>query len=71
MRHLDLSIENFPIGGLKDWRFGLITREVYRVSEDKFEINDTSCGWLITYVNLITMQDLIVGKLSLSELNWN
>ena len=54
-----------------DWRFGLITREIVKVSEDLFEIHDTSNGWQIAQVDKQTLKDLIDGKISLTTLNWN
>jgi len=59
-----------PIGTWKFWRFGLISREIYRESEDSFEINDTSSGWTTCTVNQQQMNALYAGELSLLDLNF-
>lgn len=43
---------NWRIGEIKDWRIGFITREVEKIEEDKYIINDMSCGWLQAEVNV-------------------
>lgn len=58
------------IGESKDWKFGLITREIYRKSEHRFEINDTSDGWQQVTVSKETMVKLLSGEKSLLTLNW-
>lgn len=70
MNYLDLSLENFPLQTEKYWKFGLITRSVYRISDNNFEITDTSAGWQNAIVNFETMNELIAGKKSLLDLNW-
>lgn len=64
------NITDLPIGHSTDWKFGLVTRDVYRISETKFELTDTSHGWLNCIVNLDTMDRLISGEQSILELNW-
>jgi hypothetical protein len=54
----------------QDWKFGLITREIYRVSEDQFEIHDTSDGWNVAIVSKAELADLLNGKMSLRQLDW-
>ena len=58
------------IGEEKDWKFGIITRGCYRVSEDEYEINDFSDGWKTAKVNHETFEKLIVGEIGLETLNW-
>lgn len=58
------------IGTWKIWRYGLITREIYRKSEDSFEINDTSSGWTTCTVNKQQMNALYVGEMSILDLNF-
>lgn len=58
------------IGSSRDWKFGLITREVYRMSNDEFEISDTSNGWLVAYVTLKQLNKLINGSLSLLSIEF-
>jgi hypothetical protein len=53
------------IGTQIDWKFGLITRSVYRVSEDCFEIDDTSCGWTTAIVDENTMYGLMCGDIDI------
>lgn len=64
-----MNIDN--IKNQTDWRFGLVTREIVKVSEDLFEIHDTSNGWHIAQVDKQTLKDLIDGTISLTTLNWN
>lgn len=59
------------IGTWQDWKFGLINREVYRISEDEFEIHETSGSWLVARVNKETLQGLKEGRISLLELDWS
>lgn len=65
-----IKIENMEIGATADWKFGLITRNVLRVSENLFEINDTSDGWLTADVTLADMQGLMAGEIELDGLEW-
>ena len=55
----------------QDWKFGLITREVYRISENQFEINDLSDGWSIAIVDLTTMQGLLNGSVPLTSIQFS
>ena len=54
----------------KDWKFGLVSRNVYRVSEDEYEIDDFSDGWLKATVNHETFEKLTKGEIGLETLNW-
>lgn len=54
-----------------EWRFGLVTREIVRISEDLYEIHDTSNGWQIAEVDKQTLKGVIDGTISLTTLNWN
>jgi len=58
------------IGEEKDWKFGIITRGVHRVSEDFYEIYDLSSGWQMAEVNHETFEKLTKGEISLLTLNW-
>jgi hypothetical protein len=53
------------VGTAKDWKFGLITRTIYRVSENCFEIDDTSCGWTTAIVDEQTMFGLMCGDIDI------
>jgi len=56
---------------IENWRFGLVTREIVRISEDLYEIHDTSDGWQIAEVDKQTLKGVIDGTISLTTLNWN
>jgi len=62
---------NQQINTWQDWKFGLVTREVYRLSENEFEINDTSDGWSTAIVDLTTMQGLLNGSIDLLSIEFN
>lgn len=68
MKNIDLN--NFPVHTSQDFRFGLITREIYRHSENKFEIYDTSDGWVSCMVTLKELSQLINGEIDILNLNW-
>jgi poly-beta-hydroxyalkanoate depolymerase len=59
-----------PVGHAMDWKFGLITRDVCRISKNKFELTDTSSGWQNVVVSEKTMLKLLTGEKSLLSLNW-
>lgn len=62
--NLDLLV----VGENIDWKFGVCTREVSRISNDSFEINDFSCGWTSAIVNKETMEKLTAGEVSLLDI---
>lgn len=64
------QMQGLKIGHAMDWKFGLITRDVCRISKDKFEITDTSSGWQNATVTEKTMLKLLTGEKSLLTLNW-
>jgi len=64
------QMDKLPVGHSMDWKFGLITRDVYKVSEEKFELTDTSSGWFSVIVKKNTMLKLLSGEKSLNSLNW-
>jgi len=68
--NIDTGVLNMKIGDVKDWKFGLITREVERIGEDEWVINDTSSGWQQALVDSETLKKLLSGKLSLLDLDW-
>ncbi|MGH2666086.1 hypothetical protein [Flavobacterium sp.] len=63
-------LEDFKIGHVFDWKFGLITREVERLSDDAFQIHDTSGSWVSAIVNLETMKKLTTGEISLLSIDF-
>jgi len=64
------QIESLKIGETQDWKFGIVTREVYRRSKNVFEIDDTSHGWLKAIVKIDVMKQLISGEKTLTDLDW-
>jgi len=69
-RQFTNDFDHFEIGSYQDWKFGLIIRDVHRISENEFEIYDTSDGWVGCVVDKKTFLDLTNGLKSLLELNW-
>jgi len=65
-----MNILDLKVGQSIDWKFGISTRDVYRASEDKFEITDTSSGWYVALVSFETLEKLLKGELSLLDLDW-
>ena len=65
-----VKIEDVRIGQQIDWKFGLVTRVIYRVDEKWFEITDMSDGWMDADATLDEMKKLISGEMSLSDLDW-
>ncbi len=65
-----VNLEYFTIGTSQNWRFGIITRDVYRINSNRFEIHDTSHGWQTATVDLATMERLINGAEQLYNLKW-
>jgi hypothetical protein len=63
-------ILELEIGNETEWKFGLITRDVVRISDDQFEIHDMSGPWVVAIVDRKTMNDLLAGKESLLNLDW-
>lgn len=64
------NIETLQIGESCDWKFGFITRDVYRVDEIWFEITETSEGTITATVDLFTLRLVLDGKKCITELNW-
>lgn len=58
------------IGEMKDWKFGLITRQVERISEKFYLIHETCGSWITAKVTKKTLDSLISGDKSLLTLNW-
>jgi hypothetical protein len=66
---MDINAHN--VGTWQNWRFGLITREVYRINKNLFEINDFSSGWHSVTVTKETLFKLYNGQKCLLTLNWS
>jgi hypothetical protein len=65
------KILDLKVGHSTDWKFGLITRDVYRISDKYFELTEISGGsWLNAKVSKETMTQILEGKKSLLTLNW-
>lgn len=65
-----MNIETHEIGTIKAWKFGLITREIYRINKNLFEINNFSDGWTSAIVTKSTLLKLYTGQKSILSLNW-
>lgn len=70
MKEKDLDLNKFKVGTYKDFKTGLITREVYRIDELSFEIHDFSNGWVSCIITLSQLRKLISGELQFSDLEW-
>lgn len=64
------EVLNLPIGHSMDWKRGLITREIYRISETEFELTETVDGWYNAKVSLDKLVLILKGELELDTLNW-
>ncbi len=58
------------IGEMIDWKFGLINRQIERISENDYLIHETCGGWITAKVDKKTLDKLTIGEMSLLELNW-
>lgn len=58
------------IGEMKDLKFGLITRQIERISKHFYLIHDTSGGWLTAFVTRKTLDKVLSGEKSILSLNW-
>lgn len=65
------ELKQLQIHEQKEWKFGLITRTVVRISETMYTIHDLSSGWLVANVDIPTMEKLLSGEVSLTQLDWN
>jgi len=61
---------DIQIGEGVDWKFGLITRYVERISKYKYVIHDTSHGWCIAKINKKTLDKITKGEMELFQLEW-
>lgn len=64
-----MSID-LEIGESMDWKFGMVTRNIERISKRKYIIHDTSSGWVYADVNIKVLEKVITGELSLLDLEW-
>lgn len=63
-------MDNQEIGTYKEWKFGIVTRTVYRIGEEVFEINDMSDGWKTCIVNKCTINELLNGTKCITNLKF-
>ena len=61
---------NIEIGQMIDWKFGISTRQVERITEHRYIIHDMSSGWVQATVTKKTLDKLSKGEKSLLTLNW-
>jgi hypothetical protein len=64
------QIIDMPIETSIDWKFGFITRDIYRISEKEFELTETAGAWVNAKVDLDTMLKLVIGEVSVLDLDW-
>jgi len=64
------AILKMKIGEQKDIRLGFVTRDVFRISENKFEITCTVGTWITAVTDKATLLKIIKGKESILNLNW-
>jgi hypothetical protein len=61
---------NHEIGTWQTWKFGIASRDIYRIDIDEFEINETINGWKICIVNKTTLLKLYNAEICISQLKW-
>lgn len=64
------DVKRMGVHQQEDWKFGLCTRNVIRVNEYLFTIDDTSHGWVTAEVTLEQFEQMFKGELSITELEW-
>ena len=64
------DLDTMLIGEARDWKYGLITRDVYKISENLFELTDLSSGWVNAVVDKATMILLLSGMKNIMDLDW-
>lgn len=65
-----MDLNTHKVGQWRAWKFGINTREIYRINKNLFEINDYSNGWNIAIVTKTTLLKLYNGKKCILTLNW-
>lgn len=65
------NLLELPIGKQVEYKPSLITYTVYRVSENKYQIDHTSGGWMTAIVTKNTIAKLLRGEKAFSQLNWS
>ena len=61
---------SIKIGESVDYKFGLITYDIYKVKDGLYELTDTSSGWVDCRINEQKLTNLLEGKISMLDLNW-
>lgn len=70
MKTLENQINNLPIGHSMDFKPFMITYDIYRISAKKFELTDTSSGWVNAEITQERLIETMEGKFSFLDLNW-
>ena len=60
----------FGIGEQYSYRVDSTTYEVVRLTQDEYEIHDTSDEWVSAVVDLKTLQDVVSKEIDINNLNW-
>lgn len=63
-------IDDLEIGKMIDLKLGLSTRQIERIEDKKYIINDFIDGWEQAEVDKETILKLIDGEISLLDLDW-
>lgn len=66
----NLEVLSINVGESIDYKFGLITYDIYKVKNGLYELTDTSSGWVNCRINEQKLTDLLQGKISMLNLNW-
>jgi hypothetical protein len=66
----NLEVLKINVGESIDYKFGLITYDIYKVKNGLYELTDTSSGWVNCRINEQKLTDLLQGKISMLNLNW-
>ena len=64
------AVLELPIGRQIDIKPRFITYTIYRAKEDKFELDETSSGWVSAKVNKERMEEILNDVELFYELDW-
>lgn len=64
------KIKALGIGESVDIKLGFCTRTFTRIEGDNYEIDDTSSGWVTAKADLTMIEEILLGKKSLIDLDW-
>ena len=70
MKKNKINPKKIKVGQIADWKYGLITFTIERISKKRLLIHDLSSGWYSAKVTDEQLEEVISGKLSLFQLKW-